>query len=297
MRIALQNPEHRESAGIHLETAERQLDVYRRYLAGDLPPEVSISFSSFAEDGPGMGRNHFMANANLSAARGNFAQAIALIADSKGSADPQILEIEHQILESYYLEANSRDVRPNSNVSTRLKRESDRRAHLFRLGRNSYGRMLRYAIDTENIEVAADSMVGLADWHLMFDRLNSALRIYSDAYDTLVRLGASDEILDEIFAPDVPVALPAFEPNPFVDAQSADADAAAEFLQIRIRMNRFGRSRIRAIEPSGQAIERSTEKRVRRILATSRFRPMLIDGESQGGQEYEFRYYLDAEKS
>lgn len=298
MRIATQNPGNPESTHILVETAERQIATYRRFLAGDMPPEVSISFGSFNDDGPGMGRNHFMAHSSLSAARGNYAKAIALLGGANGGTDPQILDIERKILESYFLEANSEHIRRDRNrTASRLKRESPRQAQLFRLGRDSYNRMLRYAIDTENIAVATESMVGLADWHLMFERFNTALRMYSDAHDTLKRLGVSEEELQQIFAPEVPVALPAFQPSPLALTQTTDAGTATGFLSIRFSLNRFGRSRINTIEASGTEVERMIEKRIRRIIMRNRFRPTLVDGQPRDGQEFEFRYYLDAEKS
>ncbi len=285
VRIARENPNDERSAVILADTADQQMDVYGRYLAGELPPQLSITFSNGVDNRPRMDPNRFLGLSNLYAARRNYYEAIDVLVNAGLGTDPRVVEIERKVIQSYFVEATSGGIRPG------------RREGLFGLGRDSYNRMLLYAVEANDFTVAAEAMIGLADWHLLFQRFGSALDMYAEAHRALVELGVSQQVLDEIFSPEVPIALPAFNPNPLATETDATDEPAAEFLNVRMKLSRYGRSRARFIETTAQEADKHVEKRLRRFITRSRFRPMLVDGEPQHGREVEFRYYLDPEQT
>jgi len=195
----------------------------------------------------------------------------------------RLVELETRLIESYYTEASAADLR-------------GRREGLFRLGRTSYQRLLRYAIKTDDVDVATQAMVGLADWHLLFHRNATALQLYSDAWQAMLELGVDEDRLEEIFNPEVPVVLPAFQPNPLArsPADGSASRPADAYLNVKLVMSRYGRSRLRDLSISPDPAEETIEDRIRRIVSRSRFRPLVIDGEAQHTAEFEFRYYVDS---
>jgi tetratricopeptide (TPR) repeat protein len=284
VRIARENITDIRAVPILEAAADRQVDVYERYLAGELPPEMNVSFGVGDAD-RWMNTNRFIGMSNLFAARRNYRDAVQVLLGSGNDTDPRIVEIEQKLIRSYFIEATSEGTR------------ASRSAGLFRLGRDSYSRILRYAVAADDIDIAAEGMIGLADWHLLFQRFGSALQMYADAYQALVQLGASRRQLERIFAPEVPIALPTFNPNPLDTTVVARNGSAEAYVDVRMRLSRYGRSRSRYVETTAGRAEKLLEKEIRSIIVRNRFRPRLVNGEPQHGSEVEFRYYFDSEQS
>ena len=292
MRVARLNLDDVRSARILSDTADRQFTVYRRYLAGELPPQININLGSTSPL-QRIDPNRFMGVVNLQMARRNWADAIDVIVDAGGESDPRIVELENRLISSYHLERLGGE--PTGRVLIGNDRESRRVESLFRRGVRSYRRLLAFATRNNDIEVAANGMIGLADWHLLFHKNASALRLYADAWEALEEMGASQQFLDEIFNPAIPVILPAFNPNPLKLAAAAPIPTpeASRFVDISMVMSRYGRSRLRNLDLTPDPEQREVRSAIRRIVAHSRFRPILVDGEPQHTAELEFRYYID----
>lgn len=281
MRIARQNLDDVRSADILAAAADRQMEIYRRYLAGELPPVLSINIDAGPGQPPNADPNRLLGMSNLFRARRNRFDAIGVLVNAGLDTDPRIVELETSLVESYFIEANADDIRPG------------REEGLFRLGKASYRRLLTYAVKADDVDVAAQAMIGLADWHLLFHRNASALRLYADAYAALRQLGVSEQKLASMFNPEVPVVLPAFNPNPLMRSPSGGAErpSSKAFLNVELVMSRYGRSRLRSLSITPEPPEETVEDRIRRIVARSRFRPLLIDGKAQPTARFEFRYY------
>ena len=297
MRIAYENPTDTRTATILSDVADRQLDVYERYLAGELPPQVSINFNSPPNArfraGTGqllelpnafMDENRYIGLSNLMAARNNYRGAIGVLVAAGAETDSRIVEYERRLIESYFMQSRSERFRPEFGDS------------LFRRGANSYARILQFAAQADDLNVAAEALVGLADWHMLFQRFGTGLRMYAEAYAQLDRLGASDALLASLFSPDVPISLPTFEPNPLSTAHVRSQSANPEFVDVRMRLSRYGRSRARFIETEAAASDAQVVQRIRRAITRNRFRPILDDGTPQQAAEVAFRYYYDSDQ-
>jgi tetratricopeptide (TPR) repeat protein len=295
LRIAWDNLDDVRSARILEETADRQMQVYERYVAGELPPQISINIDSGPQS-PNFDSNRFIGMSNLSQARRNYRQSIAVLQRAGEATGERILTLETKLIEGYFLEAEAERERAtrSESIMTLRMRGGGRLQSLFQRGEATYRRMIARAIKTDDVELAASAMIGLADWNLLFSRNGTALRLYSDAYAALRRLGASEQYLTQVFAPDVPVVLPAFNANPLV---RAPADDPGPFVDVTMVMSRYGRSRARSLDTSADAGLEAAEAALRRIVTTSRFRPHIVDGEPQNRTEIEFRYYVDTDEA
>jgi hypothetical protein len=292
-RLARLNYDDVRSAEILSDAADRQMEIYERYLAGELPPQITINYGS----GPAQPYRDPVAelgHSSLRAARRNWLSAINILLRAGLTSDKRIVDLQYKLIESYFVEKEA----DKEQFSNRWA-EKDRIEPIFQRGKARYERVLAYAAEANDIETAAEAMIGLADWHLLFQKYATALKLYADAHTALVRLGVSEEFLHARFNPDIPVVLPAFNPNPLRTGPGdrAGNSDASEYVNIKIAMSRYGRSRLRDLRISPDPPEESIENRIRRIVARSRFRPFLIDGEARTIEELEFRYYVDSDDS
>src|SRR5690606_35556485 len=108
---------------------------------------------------------------------------------------------------------------------------------------NGYGHHVGYAIDTYGYQDARESLkrlleytvvrsepaiervrafVEIADWDLLTAmRPDIARGEYQDAYEQLRARSAPQAQIDELFAPELPVVLPVFVPNPLDSPETA----------------------------------------------------------------------------
>ena len=296
MRIAWQNLDDARSARVFEETADRQLQVFERYAAGELPPQFSINIDA-GPPRPKFDSNRYLGMSNLAQARRNYRQAIAVLRRTDTATDGQILALETRLIESYFMEAQferERAMRSESIMTIRMR--GGQLDSLFERGERIYQRMLARASAADDVELAATAMIGLADWNLLFSKNSTALRLYSEAFEALQKLGATQRYLDEVFAPDVPVVLPTFNANPLARAQTKAAQTE-KFINVSMVMSRYGRSLARDLSTSADPSLKNAEDAIRRIVTTSRFRPRFVDGEPQSRIEIEFRYYVESQEA
>jgi hypothetical protein len=159
----------------------------------------------------------------------------------------------------------------------------------YRYGRLSLRRIYDYeaasAAPTEN---QLRAFTAVADWDLLYSRNAEAHDGYRQAHEWIEAHGAQT-MMEELFAPAIPVVLPAFAPNPLVTEQSEDS---AGYIDVTFSITRYGQPRsIRILETSTDAAEVATTCLVG-LIRRSRFRPRLTDGQFLRTSPVAFRYYL-----
>src|SRR5690606_18347309 len=113
------------------------------------------------------------------------------------------------------------------------------------MGRRSLRFLHAYAVENSAPLVEqTDALVQIADWNLVFaqgDRkpTESALEEYERAYDELAGEGVAQQSIDEIFAPEVPVVLPAFLPNPLASEETPETSG---FIDVEFDITKGGES-------------------------------------------------------
>lgn len=269
------------SVQILSDTADRRLEILAKYDSGQLPPEV-IYGCYYA--GPHVQRN-------LGAAPDQNCMA--------GSAGVvrQGLALEAQ---GYYAEAVDIILRNEEYSSADLPRLLSaiiRISYAYgdpAMGRKSLNYLLAYqSSNSASWLDRAGTLVQIADWDLLhavgLNEENAALAEYAHAYHLLQRKGVDEESIRQLFAPDTPVVLPSFMPNPLAAEGGEEApghiDAAVEF-------DKYGRCRHVQILDASDDATRSVEKHVERMIWKHRFRPRLVDGRVADRDRVVIRYLL-----
>lgn len=266
IRLALADERDIGTVPLLTEAAEREMNVYRRHLAGELPAQVSINigFGGASPRAPPPGRFA------LAQAQRFYTQAIRVSLQSGDYRYDQLRELEKALIESYYLELTAEN--------------TSNHAVLHHRGREAHRRLIAYTGIGGGAKVTdyAAALVELADWDLMFSQNGRAIAQYREAYDLLAQHGEADEI-ERLFRPDTPVAIPANLPSPLnVDTRPSD-----RYVEIVFDVSRFGRSR--RVTPADPEAGPAAKEGMRTVART-RFRPMFHDGDPVRASEQVLRY-------
>jgi hypothetical protein len=280
LKLGRRHPEDLRSAQIFSDTADRRMEMLARYNAGQFPPEVI--FGCYYS-GPHVVQDTVEpARECMSGSAGAVRLAFAT-------------EAQH-----YYEHAVDIMLR-NASYSSELPRllkalvvisyEYDDPAS----GRKSLNYLLAYQASTsvpwrDRIE----TLVQIADWDLLHAvglvEEDRALAEYANAYELLRRKGVEEPSIREMFAPDRPVALPVFMPNPFAADDKAEASG---HIDAAFEVDKYGRSRRVKILDATEEATRATEKHVQHLILERRFRPRLIDGRVADRDRVVIRYPLN----
>jgi hypothetical protein len=147
----------------------------------------------------------------------------------------------------------------------------------YLFGRQSLVRLYDYELASSAL--LADQVrafVELADWDLLYSRNSLAYSEYEQVYAWLKENGAEQEMIDEVFAPRIPVVLPAFDPNPFVSEETA---AASGYIEVAFRITKLGEPARIEIVGATPDVTDAAKKDLEILIKTSRFRPRVIDDE------------------
>jgi len=252
-----------------------------------------------------------MALVNLSAAQNQYYNAIVnILRPRRVSAAQldQLMDLELRLVESVFLGAHRFGLledpvfymnRRVANSGSRLHtQEIALNPASFKNGQAAYERMQIY----QNIDSTADPItrilpsVGLADWHVLFDRRNRARDLYLSAAQRLSDAGASRDQIEAMFEPAVPVQLPEFAPRPHSRRQFGIAeDTPLDYdgwVDVRLRISRFGTASRVEILGGSDNVTRPLERRLQRVIRHAPFRPSLSSVQADAAQDFELRYYF-----
>jgi hypothetical protein len=158
----------------------------------------------------------------------------------------------------------------------------------YLLARESLVRLYAYELAADaSLARQVEAFVRIADWDLLHSQNTVALREYEQLHRLLEQRG-DRAALDEIFAPPVPVALPAlpFLPNPLMTPVSE------EHIDIEFEINRFGKSsRIKVFDATANATD-ADKNNVVAVIRANHFRPRVNEGELARAARVVVRYYL-----
>ena len=141
----------------------------------------------------------------------------------------------------------------------------------------------------------ANAIADLADWYLLFvrperrrfDLPEVTFALYQRAYRELDQNGDAKEAT-EMFAPELPVTLPTYEPNPFASA----AAESPRYIDVSFDVTKYGLGeRIEILETSKGAT-REEKQGLIRLIETTSFRPRMANGALADEAPVSLRYYL-----
>lgn len=270
--LAERHPNDLRTVPILRDLGDWRMDILRRYLGGTFPREIylgcyydPIPYDDFGSCHSGSRRQ--VVYSLLSNAWSHYSAAIDVLLRN-GQYDSAMLdELEREMIDSAYTFGG------------------------YGVGRASFRRLFDYQIATgapflEQVE----ALVQLADWDLVFvDQRGAPLGLYEIAYEQMKQHGADQESIDRMFAPEIPIVLPTFLPNPL--AAHAPRDASG-YIDVAFQVTKFGKSRSIEILDATANATNDEKHDLERLISRSRFRPMLTDGQFLRTEPIVVRYYL-----
>lgn len=276
LRLVRRHPNDMRTVPVLREIADKRMEILQRYVAGEFPPQIVLGCYY------GPSRNA-LGNC-LAGSRGDVIESLLREAGRYyGGAIRTILRNERY---------SSDELRA---LEMELLRNSYRRG-AYGLGRDSYRRLIAYSV--ANSEPWLDRVTALvesADWDLLFargrNRSEEALETYEEAYESLAaRRDVAQASIEELFAPDTPVALPTFLPNPLTGGERRES---ADYIDVAFEITKYGASRrVEVLDATTDASDAAQAELVRSIKR-SRFRPRVTNGRVTDSAPVVVRYYLD----
>jgi hypothetical protein len=128
----------------------------------------------------------------------------------------------------------------------------------------------------------------MADWELLYSHYGQAIELYARAHAMLDDDGATGEPIAQLFAPRIPVVLPAFQPNPLA---ADDTREPKGHIDVGFEITKYGRARKIDILGAENAADADIT-RLDKLVATRRFRPRMTQSGSPDTTPVVVRYYL-----
>ncbi|HEY3517099.1 MAG TPA: hypothetical protein VGL98_08625 [Gammaproteobacteria bacterium] len=175
-------------------------------------------------------------------------------------------------------------------ANERRERVNDLRTR-YALGRESYRRLIAYAEhspdDSEAWGKQLQAYLELADWDLLYARNGAALAEYALVHENLKTNGVAEAVIAGVFAPEVPIVLPTFRPNPLQTA------IGNRYIDVTFEITKFGEPRRIEIVGVAPNVPDAAKDELVDVINTSRFRPRIADGELGRATPVAVRYYLN----
>jgi hypothetical protein len=283
LALAAAHPDELRSAEIYRELGDKRIAMLNRYLAGEFPPQLILGcYYHRAPSGPEFAAKEPNCTAG---GRGDLIRAVTSEAWSYYSAAIKTL-MRLQLYSSTELHE----------LETRIVRDAYG-LQAYSVGRRSLLRLLSYDVANDEPPLArVDSLLKVADWDMVTTQATHsrllwepALDTYEQAYAQLQGEGVDAASIDALFAPEVPVVLPTFAPNPLASQPTPDTTG---YIDVAFEVTKFGRARrVRLLDTTRNA-SRDAEKDLVSQISRSVFRPRLIDGRVADAAPVVMRYYV-----
>lgn len=279
------NPGDPRNAGILTRMAGRQQDVADYVLIHGVEPELTLNVSvnglNPRRRSPPTVRS--IAGSMLRQARASYGYAMrAALYDGQAELS-QLFELEDSIIDTYYFEL--------MNPQLRRGRGRSRGAGAGSLYAGATGTLEAKLSNIKRFsgspEAVTRALIEIADWDLMFSRFGHAMNGYQEALNYLRAESGDEQRVAAIFSPEAPVPLPALASNANVYHGRSNVQG---YFDVEIEINRFGGVRdIEVTGRSGNATD-AIERRLRRFVYLSRFRPRYVNGAWRRTDRFALRY-------
>jgi hypothetical protein len=262
------------------EIADKRADVLTRYSAGEFPPQIVLGcyYGGQERDGGNcrVGSSDRVKAALLNEVRSYYSSTIEMIVGSEGWFAPELPELHLALVRAGYAAF------PDDSLTTAQGAEILRFLRTLSVHKK------------EPLPVQVSARVRIADWDLLFaggrKENEAAFKAYETLYDYLEEQGLDRPTIDDIFAPSVPVVLPAFLPNPLV---SMETPGASGYIDVAFDITKYGEGK--AIEILDTTTNHTEAARLRLfdLIRRSRFRPRMADGAFEDPSRVVARYYVN----
>jgi hypothetical protein len=321
LRLVRRYPDDLRVVPVLREAADRQMEVLARYLDGEKPPQLYLG-CYYESANCTAGSRKVVMRGMVADAQRSYAEAIAVLLRHELYDSDELRALELALLRGVDLvrtpdyEATSlggnlmlepwrsraaplvelaRWDLPYFGSSSQAVAEARNAVKRFYVndtyvqGRQSLQRLYAYDVAGGRPLVRqAEDVLRMADWELMHANHGHAVDVYGLVRAGLRRAGLAVASIDRLFLPEVPVVLPAFQPNPLAPQPNGDPTG---HIDVTFEISKYGRGR--AVELVGAANTTEDEHdALVRLIEHSRFRPRPTDGEFGGRSRVNLRYYV-----
>lgn len=234
-----------------------------------------------------------------------YKNAVAIIETHYGQFDPRLIDPLYAIaLTNYQMAAyasnleNSDDIRSSFTGNRHRRRLSEQEivqqnllANSYRTGKRAMTRIID--IYESNPQLPSDShalaLIHLGDWHQLFNKRTTAMMNYQQAYAFLSEHQTDTLDIDKLFAR--PRTLPAIQlPLPYKNKQDNKNKPS---VLVSFNVTKTGRARNIQIIESDPADDASLQRRAKKSVKLTRFRPRLENGKPVETTDVSIRYIYD----
>jgi tetratricopeptide (TPR) repeat protein len=274
LTLAKRHPDDLRTVPVLRDIADRRMAVLRRYSAGEFPPEIVLGcYYNPLRDAPGSCRagskSVVLRSIAAEALRHYMAATRVMVQHGLYSSD-ELRDLEMELVRISYQLGNAWT------------------------GRQSLHRLAAYdAVNSAPLLTRMGAIVQIADWDLLAasgrDAKDLALDTYERAYQQLTQGGTAQASIDQIFAPQTPVMLPTFLPNPLISEEPA---ASGAYIDVAFGVSKYGESQEIEILAATKDVTHAAQGELVRLIARSRFRPRFTAGRVADGSPVVVRYYV-----
>lgn len=324
LRLVRRYPEDLRTVPVLREAADRQMEVLARYLDGEKPPQLYLGCYYEAPNCDSGSRKGVLRGMVADAQR-SYAEAIAVLLRNELYDSDELRTLEIALLRGVDLvrtpdyDAHTLGLGGNpmlepwrsraaplvelarwelpyfgtsSPEAVEARRHETKRFHIadtyFR-GRQSLQRLYAYDVaGARPLVRQAERIVQMADWELLHANHGQAVDTYGQVRAALQDAGVAVASIDRLFLPEVPVVLPAFQPNPLAPATSK---AAKGYIDVEFEISKYGRGRAVELVDAANTTKAEQHELVR-LISHSRFRPRPTGGEFDSSSRVSLRYYV-----
>lgn len=279
LTLARANPRDMRAAAIFHEVGDKRMDLLRRYDAGEFPPQFVLG-CYYTEAGSITqeciaGNRRTAIRRILEDAQRNYFAAIAVTFENMLFTSTELRNLELNLIRSAY------------SYGSRALCQGPCGGANYQMGRESLHRLIAYDVANDSpLADRADALLQIADWDLLHNHRPLALDMYAETYQFLKREGVDPSALDAAFSPEIPVVLPAFQPNPLVTIPN---DA---YIDVSFEITRYGNSeRVRVMAKTANVSDEA-ETRLVNFIKRRMFRPRVVDGELARSATVVVRHYV-----
>ncbi|MBR9910979.1 MAG: hypothetical protein GYB33_11595 [Gammaproteobacteria bacterium] len=235
---------------------------------------------------------------HLVSAHNLFSAAASIIANSYGASDLRIVDaLRGLTVSNYYLAAYQSYAKPTSGFEASFGSNASREEDHFKMeqyvirsfsgGKNALSQIQQvYAENPDSPEGAyLKAKIELADWHLLFNRSQTAMELYKQTIAESAHGQQTEAIVNDLFRE--PVELPDLSA---VELQQRKGGDNEEFVVVRFDVSPYGNANnIEIIEayPENKVSNRS---KVRKSLKVAKFRPRFENGVAVATENVTRRY-------
>lgn len=240
----------------------------------------------------------FILNENLFAAQDNYIEAIELIRTSTSETiDRRLIHAEKKLAALNYI-ANTKSKssraafasfpQSGSQFNGNSDFGTDAEMAYFFNGSSALKRAISYCLESTQPDYLyiAEQMMALGDWYLLFERRSAALAIYEDTFEMLDAAGATQDDIDRIMSPGMPVKLPDTGESSF----SLAGNDYQGYIDVEFRVSKYGIATHPEVIGTSKQVSPVTQALIRKIRQ-ERFRPAFEDGSATSKENVKLRYY------